>query len=189
MPRRDLVAHAKYTELPEAGLSWVKSLGCLLLGYVPHKQGASLDLPQRRCQAVVSRQVVEIRARRFRVLRSHLRDRRQEGFDAPICQDTRSGGVADVLTIAEVCHDALIDLASEKAFETPDDVPFGPAICPTSDDIVDCRLVIAHTDHDGSMEGGVRLSMAAPIEAVSAGGHPGRGGDGTRTTELGKGGF
>ncbi len=84
MPRRDSVAHAKYTELPEAGLSWVKSLGCLLLGYVPHKQGASLDLPQRRCQAVVSRQVVEIRARRFRVLRSHLRDRRQEGFDAPI---------------------------------------------------------------------------------------------------------
>ena len=27
-----------------------------------------------------------------------------------MCQDTRSGGVGDVLTIAEVCHDALIDL-------------------------------------------------------------------------------
>ena len=30
------------------------------------------------------------------------------------------------------------------------------------------------------MEGGVRLSVAAPIEAVSTGGHPGGGGDGTR---------
>ena len=35
MPRRDSVAHAKYTELPEAGLSWVKSLGCLRGG--PHQ--------------------------------------------------------------------------------------------------------------------------------------------------------
>ena len=90
-----------------------------------------------------------------------------EGIDAPICQDTRSGGVADVLTIAEVCHDALIDLASEKAFETPDDVPFGPAICPTSDDIVDCRLVIAHTDHDGSMEGGEGVFLQLRADAVA----------------------
>ena len=55
--------------------------------------------------------------------------------------------------------------------------------CPASDDRVDRRLVIAHTD--GSMEGGVRLSVAAPIEAVSTGGHPGGGGDGTRAAELG----
>ena len=84
---------------------------------------------------------------------------------------------------------ALIDFPSEKAFKASDDVPFRPSIRPASDDIVDRRLVIAHTDHDGSMEGGVRLSVAAPIEAVSTGGHPGGGGDGTRAAELGKGGF
>ena len=95
----------------------------------------------------------------------------------------------ELLARAEVCHDALIDLPSKKAFEAPDDVPFGPSIRPASDDIVDRRLVIAHPDHDGSMEGGVRLSVAAPIEAVSIGGHPGGGGDGTRAAELGKGGF
>ena len=112
-----------------------------------------------------------------------------EGFDAPICQDGRSGGFTELLARAEVSHDALIDFPSEKAFQASDDVPFRPSIRPASDDIVDRRLVIAHTDHDGSMEGGVRLSVAAPIEAVSTGGHPRGGGDGTRAAELGKGGF
>ena len=110
-------------------------------------------------------------------------------IDAPICQDGRSGGFTELLARAEVSHDALIDFPSEKAFKASDDVPFRPSIRPASDDIVDRRLVIAHTDHDGSMEGGVRLSVAAPIEAVSTGGHPGGGGDGTRAAELGKGGF
>ena len=110
------------------------------------------------------------------------------GFDAPICQDGRSGGCTELLARAEVSHDALIDFPSEKAFKASDDVPFRPSIRPASDDRVDRRLVIAHTDHDGSMEGGVRLSVAAPIEAVSTGGHPGGGGDGTRAAELGKGG-
>ena len=111
------------------------------------------------------------------------------GSDAPICQDGRSGGFPELLARAEVSHDALIDFPSEKAFKASDDVPFRPSIHPASDDIVDRRLVIAHTDYDGSMEGGVRLSVAAPIEAVSTGGHPGGGGDGTRAAELGKGGF
>ena len=111
------------------------------------------------------------------------------GIDAPICQDGRSGGFTELLARAEVSHDALIDFPSEKAFKASDDVPFRPSIRPASDDIVDRRLVIAHTDHDGSMEGGVRVSVAAPIEAVSTGGHPGGGGDGTRAAELGKGGF
>ena len=110
-------------------------------------------------------------------------------IDAPICQDGRSGGFTELLARAEVFHDALIDFPSEKACKASDDVPFRPSIRPASDDIVDRRLVIAHTDHDGSMEGGVRLSVAAPIEAVSTGGHPGGGGDGTRAAELGKGGF
>ena len=114
---------------------------------------------------------------------------RKVGYDAPICQDGRSGGFTELLARAEVSHDALIDFPSEKAFKASDDVPFRPSIRPASDDIVDRRLVIAHTDHDGSMEGGVRLSVAAPIEAVSTGGHPRGGGDGTRAAELGKGGF
>ena len=82
------------------------------------------------------------------------------GIDAPICQDGRSGGFTELLARAEVSHDALIDFPSEKAFKASDDVPFRPSIRPASDDIVDRRLVIAHTDHDGSMEGGVRLSVA-----------------------------
>ena len=81
---------------------------------------------------------------------------------APICQDGRSGGFTELLARAEVSHDALIDFPSEKAFKASDDVPFRPSIRPASDDIVDRRLVIAHPDHDGSMEGGVRLSVAAP---------------------------
>ena len=115
--------------------------------------------------------------------------RRATGSDAPICKDGRSGGFTELLARAEVSHDALIDFPSENACKASDDVPFRPSIRPASDDRVDRRLVIAHTDHDGSMEGGVRLSVAAPIEAVSTGGHPGGGGDGTRAAELGKGGF
>ena len=88
-----------------------------------------------------------------------------EFFDAPICQDGRSGGFTELLARAEVSHDALIDFPSEKAFKASDDVPFRPSIRPASDDIVDRRLVIAHTDHDGSMEGGVRLSVAACLGA------------------------
>ena len=42
-----------------------------------------------------------------------------DGIDAPICQDGRSGGFTELLARAEVCHDALIDLPSEKAFEAP----------------------------------------------------------------------
>ena len=112
-----------------------------------------------------------------------------QGFDAPICQDSWSRGFKALVAFADICHDALVDLASQKAFQTPDDVPFRPAICGASDDIVDRRLVIPHADHDGSMEGGVRSPMAAPIESVSAGGHAGRGGDWTRAAELGKSGF
>ena len=72
--------------------------------------------------------------------------------EAPICQDGRSGGFTELLARAEVSHDALIDFPSEKAFKASDDVPFRPSIRPASDDIVDRRLVIAHTDHDGSRE-------------------------------------
>ena len=112
-----------------------------------------------------------------------------DGADAPICQVGRSGGFAELLTRTKVGHDALVDLACEEAFETPDDLSFGPPIRRASDDRVDRRLVIAHTDDDDSMEGRVGLSVPAPVEAVSTGRHAGRGRDGTGTAELGEGGL
>ena len=113
----------------------------------------------------------------------------RDGIDAPICQDGRSGGFTELLARAEVSHDALIDFPSEKAFKASDDVAFCPASGDASGDVVAGRLVELHPDDDGSMEGRVGVSVAAPIEAVSTGGHPGGGGDGTRAAELGKGGF
>ena len=37
-------------------------------------------------------------------------------------------GLGDGLACAEVCHDALVDLASENTFQAPDDLPFGSAV-------------------------------------------------------------
>ena len=54
--------------------------------------------------------------------------RHLEGTDAPICQDTRSGGLDDLLASAEIGHDALVDLASEETFQAPDDL--SPALTP-----------------------------------------------------------
>ena len=85
-----------------------------------------------------------------------------------------------------VCHDPLVDLAGEEAFEAPDDLAFGPAASSPSCDVVDGRLVESHADDDGSIEGGVGLSVATPIEAVPAGGHPGRGRDRTRAQSFAK---
>ena len=38
-----------------------------------------------------------------------------------------SGGLDDLLTSAEVGHDALVDLSREEAFQAANDVAFGPA--------------------------------------------------------------
>ena len=78
---------------------------------------------------------------------------------------------------AEVCHDTLVDLPSEETFKAADDFPFGPTVCCASGDIVDPGLVIAHADHDRSVERGVRVTVTDPIESVPTGGHPGRGRD------------
>ena len=94
------------------------------------------------------------------------------GIDAPICQDDRLGGLDVCLARSIVCHDPLVDLAGEEAFEAPDDLAFGPAASSPSCDVVDGRLVESHADDDGSIEGGVGLSVATPIEAVPAGGRP-----------------
>ena len=90
---------------------------------------------------------------------------------------------------AEVRHDTVVDLAGEEAFETPDDLASGPAISGASCNVVDCRLVEPYTDDDGSIEGGVGLSVATTIEPVPAGGHAGRGRDWTRAAELRESGF
>ena len=97
-------------------------------------------------------------------------------------------GLGDGLACAEVCHDALVDLSRKEAFKASDDLAFGPAIGGASGDVVAGRLVESHADDDGSIEGGGGLSVAASIEAVPAGGPPGRGRDRARAAELREGG-
>ena len=122
-----------------------------------------------------------------RVCLEHLRP--LEGADAPICQDTPSGGLDDLLTSAEVGHDALVNLSREEAFQAADDVAFGPASGDASGDVVAGRLVELHPDDDGSIEGRVGVSVAASIEAVPTGGHPRRGRDRAGAAELREGGL
>ena len=111
------------------------------------------------------------------------------GTDAPICQDTRSGGLDELLASAKIGHDSLVDLASEKTFQAPDDLPFGSAVRRAACDVINGRLMVPHADDDGAIKGGVGVAVAAPIEPVPAGGHPGRGRERTRTAELREGGF
>ena len=62
---------------------------------------------------------------------------RKLGIDAPICQDSRSRSQVCGLARSVVCHHALKDLAGEKAFETADDLPFGPPFSGASFDVVE----------------------------------------------------
>ena len=87
----------------------------------------------------------------------------QPGIDAPICQDDRLGGLDVCLARSIVCHDPLVDLAGEEAFEAPDDLACGPAASSPSCDVVDGRLVESHADDDGAIEDGVGLSVATSI--------------------------
>ena len=86
-----------------------------------------------------------------------------------MCQDTRSGGLNDLLASAEIGHDALVDLSRKEAFAAPDDLAFGSAIGGASGDVVAGGLVESHADDDGAIEGGVGVAVAASIEAVPAG--------------------
>ena len=72
-----------------------------------------------------------------------------------MCQDTRSGGLNDLLASAEIGHDALVDLSRKEAFEAPDDLAFGSAIGGASGDVVAGGLVESYTDDDGAIEGGL----------------------------------
>ena len=127
--------------------------------------------------------------RREGLYASHVTTWRRQGIDAPICQDTPSGGLDDLLTSAEVGHDALVDLSREEAFQAADDVAFGPASGEASGDVVAGRLVELHPDDDGAIEGRVGVSVAASIEAVPTGGHPRRGRDRAGAAELREGGL
>ena len=60
-----------------------------------------------------------------------------DGFDAPICQDSRSRSQVCGLARSVVCHHALKNLAGEKACETADDLPFGPPFSGASFDVVE----------------------------------------------------
>ena len=90
---------------------------------------------------------------------------------------------------AKIGHDSLVDLASEKTFQAPDDLPFGSAVRRAACDVINGRLMVPHADDDGAIKGGVGVAVAAPIEPVPAGGHPGRGRERTRTAEFREGGF
>ena len=79
--------------------------------------------------------------------------------DAPICQDTRSGGLDDRLASAEIGHDALVDLASEDTFQAPDDLSRGSAVRRAACDVINGRLMVPHADDDGSIEGIVKLTL------------------------------
>ena len=61
------------------------------------------------------------------------------GIDAPICQEMLLGGSRDGLARAKVCHDTLVDLAGEEAFEAPDDLASGPTVRGPSGDVVDLQ--------------------------------------------------
>ena len=72
-------------------------------------------------------------------------------------------GLGDGLACAEVCHDSLVDLASEKTFQAPDDLPFGSAGRRAACDVINGRLMVPHADDDGSIEGGVRTNPVGII--------------------------
>ena len=84
-------------------------------------------------------EVVEgvVTKRRDRRAALEFLQRAAEGIDAPICQDSRSRSQVCGLARSVVCHHALKDLAGEKAFETADDLPFGPPFSGASFDVVE----------------------------------------------------
>ena len=90
-----------------------------------------------------------------------------------MCQDTRSGGLNDLLASAEIGHDALVDLSRKEAFQAPDDLAFGSAIGGASGDVVAGGLVESHADDDGAIEG-MRLVTGWPPRVAARAGPGGR---------------
>ena len=71
--------------------------------------------------------------------------------------------MGDVLARAKICHDTLVDLTREEAFETPDDLASRAAVSGASCDVLDGGLVEPCPDDDGAREGGVGLSVATTM--------------------------
>ena len=74
-----------------------------------------------------------------------------------------------MLARAEVCHDSLVDLAGEEAFEASNDLTRGPAVRRAASHVFDGRLVEPHADEHGSIEGGVGPATGAtrgPVRGV-----------------------
>ena len=94
-------------------------------------------LPRPVCAPPVETKPERRRTHPRRVPVVHDRLVHLEGIDAPICQDSRSGSQVCGLARSVVCHHALKDLAGEKAFETADDLPFGPPFSGASFDVVE----------------------------------------------------
>ena len=61
------------------------------------------------------------------------------------------------------------DLTSDVAFEAAYDFGFELALRGSSADVVQCRLVAAHTDDDYPIEGGIGLPVASTVEAMPDG--------------------
>ena len=67
--------------------------------------------------------------------------------------------------VREVCHDSLVDLAGEEAFEASNDLTRGPAVRRAASHVFDGRLVEPHADEHGSIEGGRWLVGDRPDRA------------------------
>ena len=59
-------------------------------------------------------------------------------------------GLDELLASAKIGHDSLVDLASEKTFQAPDDLPFGSAVRRAACDVINGRLMVPHADDDGA---------------------------------------
>src|SRR4051794_41970222 len=75
-------------------------------------------------------------------------------------------------------REEVVDLAGDVAFEAADDVFLGEPVVGSSFDVGHGRRMPAHADDDDPVERGVRLSVAASVEAVPAVGLAGSGGGG-----------
>jgi hypothetical protein len=61
------------------------------------------------------------------------------------------------------------DLTGDVAFEAAYYFGFGLALRGASADVVQCRLMAAHRDDAYSIEGGIGLPVASPVEAMPDG--------------------
>ncbi len=114
---------------PVLAVNVVSLLSCVLCGLGAYVLGRRVGLSATA--AVLAGLIFAFSPARFlRFSQIHL-------TDAPICQDSRSRSQVCGLARSVVCHHALKNLAGEKAFETADDLPFGPPFSGASFDVVE----------------------------------------------------